>query len=130
MKIDNSVFNLQKVLHDLKHFLPAQAPLKDFIHHNTLHAFQNKHFFDALNEASTMFGYITSLSLREYRALFERGKIDKKIIDRTIIEKKGKIQSLIWSNKVYHAQFIDKTEQRIGVLRSNWPFKLNKKLFC
>ena len=120
MKIDNSVFNLQKVLHDLKHFLPAQAPLKDFIHHNTLHAFQDKHFFDALNEASTMFGYITSLSLREYRALFERGKIDKKIVDRTIIENKGKIQSLIWSNKVYHAQFIDETEQRIGALRSNW----------
>jgi uncharacterized protein YbcC (UPF0753/DUF2309 family) len=120
MNLVNSVFDLHKTLHDLKHFLPAQAPLKDFIHHNTLHAFQDKHFFDALNEASTMFGYITSLSIGEYRTLFEQGKIDKKILDRTITEKKGAIQSLIWSNKVYHAQYIEETEQRVGALRANW----------
>ena len=120
MKMDNSVFDLHKTLHDLKHFLPAQAPLKDFIHHNTLHAFQDKHFFDALNEASTMFGYITSLSIGEYRTLFEQGKIDKKILDRTIIEKKGADQSLLWSNKIYHAQYAEETEQRVGALRASW----------
>ena len=63
-------FNEQGVLHDLKHYLPAQAPLKDFIHHNTLYAFQNLKFFDALLNASEIFGYKVSLALNEYRALY------------------------------------------------------------
>ncbi len=120
MKLENSVFDMHKMMHDLKHFLPAQAPLKDFIHHNTLHAFQDIQFFDALNNASIMFGYITSLSLIEYRALYDQGKIDKKIVDKIILEKKGTVQSLLWSNKVYHAQYSEETIQRVGALRANW----------
>ena len=29
------VFDEQHVLHELKHYLPTQTPLKDFIHHNS-----------------------------------------------------------------------------------------------
>ena len=58
-----NIFREENVLHHLKHYLPAQASLKDFIHHNTLHAFQDRKFYDALTESSKIFGYKTSLSL-------------------------------------------------------------------
>jgi hypothetical protein len=33
-------YNEQHILEELKHYLPAQSALKDFIHHNSLHAYQ------------------------------------------------------------------------------------------
>ena len=53
MKTKNSVYTTE-LFDKLKHFLPTQAPLKDFIHHNTLHAFQKDTFHRALQQASKM----------------------------------------------------------------------------
>ena len=74
MKNNQSNFNEHEVLRELKHYLPAQAPLKDFIHHNTLHAFQHLKFYDALRNASEIFGYKTTLSLNDYRILYSNGR--------------------------------------------------------
>src|ERR1700741_801483 len=82
-------FNEHDVLHELKHFLPAQAPLKDFIHHNTLHAFQNLKFEKATHNASEIFGYKVSLPLNEFRSLYDKGKIRKDILEKIITERKG-----------------------------------------
>lgn len=51
MKPNHFLFDEHEVLHEIKHFLPAQAPLKDFVHHNTLHAFQNMKFYDAIQKS-------------------------------------------------------------------------------
>ena len=66
MKTHTVGFDEHEVLHNLTHYLPAQNPLKDFVHHNTLHAFQNKKFHEALLEASTIFGYKTYLSISDF----------------------------------------------------------------
>ena len=59
------VFDEQDVLHELKHYLPSQQALKDFIHHNSLHAFQHMRFYDAIFKASGIFGFQTHLQLKE-----------------------------------------------------------------
>ena len=77
----NETFHLSEVVHHLKHYLPAQAPLKDFIHHNTLHAFQNNKFFDGILSAKSIFGYKTLLSPKEYKKFYSEGKIsDEKLL--------------------------------------------------
>ncbi len=99
------IFKEQEVLHQIKHYLPAQSPLKDFIHHNTLHVFQNQKFYTALQQASEIFGYKTTLSLKDYRKLFAKGKINKPILERIIIEKKGIENLTEWTNKLLTQEY-------------------------
>jgi uncharacterized protein YbcC (UPF0753/DUF2309 family) len=114
------VFNEHETIHDLKHYLPAQAPLKDFIHHNTLHAFQNSKFFPALQTASEMFGYKVSLSLKDYRLFYQQGKIREDILERTIAEQKGADKVKDWKDILINKKFKTTIAPRIGALRTKW----------
>lgn len=116
----NSKFNKHDILHELKHFLPAQAPLKDFIHHNTLHAFQNLKWDTAIRRAEKMFGYKVSLSVEEYRSLFKSNRILKQNLERVIIERKGKENLLEWLNNVLQKEYDASNIARIGNFRSHW----------
>lgn len=116
----NASFNLEHLLHDLKHFLPAQAPLKDFIHHNTLHSFQDKKFKDGLAAAFEIFGYKVSLTLREYRDLYQAQKIEDSILEKIIAQFKGHDEVAFWKNKMLFGKYAHHENPRIGRLRSNW----------
>jgi hypothetical protein len=118
-----NAFNLHEVIHDLKHFLPAQAPLKDFIHHNTLHAFQNLKFYDALRSASRIFGYKVSLTLEEYRNLYKTGQIKAEVFSTILEKRKGKTALKEWSDKLLNQSYDNTELPRIGTLRSNWKAK-------
>lgn len=120
MNTQLSSFDEQLVLHDLKHYLPAQAPLKDFVHHNTLHAFQHLKFSQALQQASEILGYKVTLSIGDYRKLFEAGRIRKDILEEIIAEEKGIEQAHEWSEKVLHKRYDTTPHPRIGSLRANW----------
>ena len=89
MKTHTVGFDEHEVLHHLTHYLPAQNPLKDFVHHNTLHAFQSKKFHDALLEASTVFGYKTYLSIADFRQRFANKEINETVLDAIITKAKG-----------------------------------------
>ena len=82
-------FNENELIEKLIHFLPAQAPLKDFITQNRLVSFQNKTFHEAMKEASEIFGYKVYLSLKDYRALYADNKIKHSILEKIIDDKKG-----------------------------------------
>lgn len=113
-------FDEEEVLHDLKHYLPAQAPLKDFIHHNTLHAFQHLKFFDAIAQASAIFGYRVSLPLSEYRKRHKSGHIHEHVLDWIISQRKGDMAAVEWKQKLLSSSYKYSKTPRIGSLRSNW----------
>ena len=49
------------------HLLPAQGPINVFVHHNTLHAFEEQGFHEAVAEATETFGCHPYLLEDEYR---------------------------------------------------------------
>lgn len=121
-------FDESRVLHDLHHYLPAQAPLKDFIHHNTLHAFQHQSFFEALNSAAELFGYKVLLSLNEFRKLYRSGKINQDILNRVIDERKGTDQRNAWLELLINHPFDHPSHCRIGEIRTYWKTKFRVDL--
>ncbi len=114
------VFNEEHTLHELRHYLPAQAPLKDFIHHNTLHAFQHRHFSAALKQAADVFGYKTRLTLEEYRTLFYAEKIDKKVFAAVLAKHCSQFELDALNHKMLTEIYAPHQKARIGKLRSHW----------
>lgn len=113
-------FDETHVLHELKHYLPSQTALKDFIHHNSLHAFQNIKFYDAIFKASKIFGYQVTLELTDFRALYKIGRIKNNILERIIIEKKGRENLEKWKGNLLSKEYDAANSSRIGQLRRNW----------
>jgi uncharacterized protein len=120
MKSTLSHFDEQHVLHELKHYLPSQTPLKDFIHHNSLHAFQGMKFYDAIFKGSNIFGFQATMELNDFRKLFEVGRIRPEILDRIITKRKGQEQLAIWKKNVVSKSYEEHLSPRVGVLRANW----------
>ena len=103
-------------LHVLEHHLPSQAPLKDFIHHNTLHAFQDLPFHQGLGAAQQLFGYQTYLSIGFYREQYFSGKISENVLDR-ILKQSG--QEALKATMLT-GEFDETTSPKVGSLRSTW----------
>jgi hypothetical protein len=66
---------LEHALHEAAHLLPAQAPLSDFVHHNTLHYLQHLPFHEALEHAHRQRGVQTYLPLEAFHALWRKGDV-------------------------------------------------------
>jgi uncharacterized protein len=125
MESNTSAFSEQEILNQLSHYLPAQAPLKDFIHHNTLHAFQREKFHYALRRAAKIFGYKTLLSVDEYRSIYSSGKISDQIIERVIAQKHGVSQVQTWKTRMLQKRYDHTWRARIGKLRAVWKKKFD-----
>ena len=111
-------FDAEQVLHELSHMLPAQQSLKDFIHHNSLHAFQDRRFYDAIFEAADLFGHQVHLELKDYRGLHLSGRIRTDILKAVILRKKG--DDADWEEKMLRGIYEEARHPRIGRLRTLW----------
>lgn len=118
--VNNDCFDIQKTIHDLKHYLPSQTPLKDFVHHNSLHAFQEYNFYEGIFKARDIFGFNVTLNINEFRNLYNDKRINESVLNRIVTEKKG-IESLnLWLEKLVHKVYTPINKSKIGSLRQQW----------
>jgi len=113
-----TAFDESHVLHELKHNLPSQQALKDFIHHNSLHAFQHMKFYDAIFKASKIFGFQVHLQLGEYRELYKTGRIRADVLQMVVANKKGDVDG--WKRNLLDKEYDTINHPRIGQLRRLW----------
>ncbi len=111
-------FDEKNVLHELKHYLPSQQALKDFIHHNSLHAFQHMKFYDAIFKASRIFGFQVHLQLSEYREMYKTGRIREDVLQMVIANKKTDVPG--WKNNMLNYGYDTVNRPRIGQFRKLW----------
>ena len=73
----------------LAHLLPAQGPISVFIHHNTLHSFEDRVFEDAVVDAGRRFGRKPFLGEDVYREELRRGRISLRDVDAVLASELG-----------------------------------------
>lgn len=83
---DTDGVSVNAIVERIGHFLPAQGPLKTFVHHNTLHHFEHQEFFDAIDSAADMFCARTALPETAYQEFYYQGRIDISDINRVLDE--------------------------------------------
>ncbi|HIE55499.1 MAG TPA: DUF2309 family protein, partial [Chromatiaceae bacterium] len=66
---------LQQTIEHLEHILPGQAPIRDFVHHNTLHGYQQLHFREAVARSRRATGAVGYMSREAFRKAFQRGRV-------------------------------------------------------
>jgi uncharacterized protein YbcC (UPF0753/DUF2309 family) len=81
---DASGFDLEAALARVAHWLPTQGPIKDFIHHNTLHAFQGMRFHEGVAAAARLYGARSSMPAAFFLEAYRAGRISDSAIDRAL----------------------------------------------
>ncbi len=80
----NQEGSLEAILARVAHWLPAQGPIKDFIHHNTLHAFQHLRFHDGVSAAARLYGAPASMPGPFYWEAYQAGRITESGLARAL----------------------------------------------
>lgn len=107
------------------HWLPTQGPIKEFVHHNTLHAYQNYSFYDGCLIASRMYASRAFLPLSEYRGSFRAGRIEEAALREVLLEEthNNEAAAARLKERLLHADVPDETLPR-GIakegLRARW----------
>ncbi|MCC9603260.1 DUF2309 domain-containing protein [Stieleria sp. JC731] len=78
--------NLREIVKAAAHYLPSQGPITVFVHHNTLHAFDNDDFEKAILKGGAMFDCQPYLSEKDYRGKLASGRIRIEDLDAALQE--------------------------------------------
>jgi uncharacterized protein len=81
--------SIRTAIEHAAHLLPSQGPISVFVHHNTLHAFEDLPFDDAVLSGLDTFGGQPYLSEDRFRAEFATGRIRPSDIAAALLDDLG-----------------------------------------
>ncbi|TWU46267.1 hypothetical protein Poly51_56630 [Rubripirellula tenax] len=70
-----TVDRIKHAIEHATHYLPSQGPISIFVHHNTLHSFEDLPFEEAVLAGGAMYDCQPYLSEGRYREALRRGRI-------------------------------------------------------
>ena len=86
---DSGLERLAHAIEHAAHLLPSQGPIRVFIHHNTLHAFEHLPFHEAVKQGGATYGCHPYLPEDRYREKLARGRILFEDLAAVLIEDMG-----------------------------------------
>ncbi|MEQ8636597.1 DUF2309 domain-containing protein [Gimesia maris] len=89
---------LRHAIEHAAHLLPAQGPITVFVHHNTLHAFEDLPFEKGVVEGGRTFGCHPFLSEDRYRKKFENDRIRVTDIEAVLLADLGEDAEILIGN--------------------------------
>jgi len=110
---------LEAIAH-LEHILPGQAPIRDFVHHNTLHGLQHLDFTDAIAESCKITGAKGFLPHEKYREYYKAKRINDNDID-TVLDEDESLSSAEVIASIDGRELTKKEIYRTGLLNDFRP---------
>jgi hypothetical protein len=80
---------LVRIIENAAELLPSQGPLEVFVHHNTLHAFEDLPFEQGVLAGGGIYNCEPYLSEDQYRQYLDSGRIRKQDLEAVLIEDLG-----------------------------------------
>lgn len=78
--------DLRRLIEHAAHLLPSQGPITVFVHHNTLHAFEDLAFDDGVKAGGIRFGCHAYLTEGDYREKLRQGRIQVADLEAVLID--------------------------------------------
>ncbi|NBX30896.1 DUF2309 family protein, partial [bacterium] len=98
---DSTFDDLTRIIAAAAHALPAQGPIGVFVHHNTLHAFEDRPFEEGVIEAARVYGTEPFWSESRYRDELARGRILAADVDAVLsTHDAGSMNTLVAGGRV------------------------------
>jgi len=86
---DHDLHHIQHVIDHVAHFLPAQGPIEVFVHHNTLHSFEDLPFNEGVTAGAALYSCNAYLPEHAYREKLEQGRIRLKDLESVLLDDLG-----------------------------------------
>jgi uncharacterized protein len=87
--------HLQHAIDHAAHLLPAQGPITVFVHHNTLHAFEDLKFEEGVKQGAKIFGNHPYLPEEIYRERLSQGRIRlsdiREVLEEDLHDRSGQL---------------------------------------